>query len=314
MPRPLRDLDPSRYQLVTIRTEMARLWMIPSRTMNRLIGGILARYQEETEIRIFAYCVLSNHMHLVVQAPNGELDIFFENVNREIARRVNRKNYRVANFWARRYDAQAILSEFDLLEAFLYVTTNAVKHGLARQARKWPGLCSYEQSIEQSDRSYEFVHYSLRDENRDFVKTEHTLKLSRLPIFSGLDNSSYRALLRSLIQKREELLQQMRASEGQGFMTIGNVLEQVPGSLPRESVRSRRPSCYTKCPKIRREYRRERKWLRYLYNIASARLRSGELDTVFPRWCFKPPLRRAPIKRPRKILDDKFQYAAEIYK
>ena len=205
MSRPLRDLDPTRYQLVTIRTEMARLWMIPSRAMNRLIGGILARYQEETEIRIYAYCVLSNHMHFVVQAPNGELDVFFENVNREIARRVNRSNRRIANFWARRYDAQAILSELDLLEAFLYVTTNAVKHGLVRQARRWPGLCSYEQTIEQVDQSYKFVHYSLRDENRNFVTTSHTLKLSRLPIFCGLDSASYRSVLRSLIQKREEL-------------------------------------------------------------------------------------------------------------
>ena len=210
MSRLLRDLDPTRYQLVTIRTEMARLWMIPSRAMNRLIGGILARYQEETEIRIYAYCVLSNHMHFVVQAPNGELDVFFENVNREIARRVNRNNGRIANFWARRYDAQAILSELDLLEAFLYVTTNAVKHGLARQARKWPGLCSYEQTIEQLDQSYNFTHYSLRDENHNFVTTTHTLKLSRLPMFCGLNAASYRSVLRSLIQKREEILQQQR--------------------------------------------------------------------------------------------------------
>ena len=158
MARPLRDTDPSKYYLVTIRTEMARLWMIPSRALNRMIGGVLARYQEAMGVRIYAHCALSNHMHLVVQAPEGALDHFFENVNREIARRVNRAHGRIANFWARRYDAQAILNHADLLEAFLYVTTNAVRHGLVRRSRDWPGLCSYELSIEQMDKSYRFTH------------------------------------------------------------------------------------------------------------------------------------------------------------
>ena len=313
MPRPLRDLDPTKFNLVTIRTNLAQLWMIPSRRLNRMIGGVIARYQEAEGVEIFAFCILSNHIHMLVRAASGTLDPFFENVNREIARRVNKMNNRISNFWGRRYDMQTVLSEDDLLEAYLYVTTNAVKHGLVAEARKWPGLSSYHQSIDQTPQRFTFTHYSLKDDKGDTVITEHTLKISRLPLFDSLSPVAYRDHVRKLIKQREQRLQKERAEMGKGFLGVHGVLRQRVGSFARETARSRRPICYTKCAEARKRYRRERKWIRYLYCEASRRFRAGDLETTFPQWCHKPPLHKPPIERPRKILDDKYALAASQY-
>ena len=313
MSRPLRDLDPSKFRVITIRTNLAQLWMVPSRQLNRMLGGVLARYQEATGIEIFAFCILSNHIHLLVRSANGSLDEFFENVNREIARRVNRLNDRISAFWGRRYDMQTVLTENDLLEAFLYITTNAVRHGLVSEASKWPGLSSYRQSIDEVPQRYKFTHYSLKDDKGNNVVTEHVLKVSRLPLFESLSPKGYRDQVRGLIKQRELRLQEERQETGRGFLGVKGVLRQRRGSVSRETARSRRPSCYTKCAKSRKAYRLQRKWIRCLYFDASRRFRAGDLNVVFPQWCYKPPLHKAPIERPRKVFDDKYALAASRF-
>ena len=313
MPRPLRDIDPSKFKLVTIRTNLAQLWMIPSRKLNQIIGGVLARYQESEGVKIYGFCVLSNHLHVLLNSTDGMVDRFFENVNREIARRVNKMNGRIAHFWGRRYDMQVILSDADLEEAFLYVTTNAVKHGLVDEARKWPGLSSYEQSIFQSGQRFSFTHYSLRDDQGRLVITEHVLKVSRLPMYDALSSVDYRNKIRRLIKQREQRIQQERFEQGKGFLGACKVKEQPVGSHSRETARSRRPICYTKCSEARRAYRKRRRFFRLHYADASRQFRAGNLKVVFPEWCYRPPLHKALIERPRKVLDDKYALAASQY-
>ena len=64
----------------------ARLWIGLSSNVRKILGGILARYQELLEIELYSYCILGNHMHLLARAPKKNMDEFCENVNREIAR------------------------------------------------------------------------------------------------------------------------------------------------------------------------------------------------------------------------------------
>lgn len=313
MVRPLRDRDPSRFVLATIRTQGALLWLIPSRTLNAVIGGVLARYQEETGVEIYAYCVLSNHIHLIVRDQSGNLDFFFENVNREVARRVNKMHGRIASFWGRRYDAQVIITEDDLLEAFLYVTTNAVRHGLVERTKEWPGLCSLAHSCDEKDLSFKFTHYSLKDENGQFVQTTHKLKLSRIPNFQSLSIFEYRTRLRKLIRQRENKIYEERIAAGKGFLGVKQILRQVAGSLSRETARSKRPLCYSKSKEARATYRKERRWASEVYQIASRWFRAGDYSIKFPEWCYKPPLHKVPIVGNRKILNEKYNFSREAF-
>ena len=162
---PLRDRDPNIYHHIAVRTVEARIWMTPTTKMRKLIGGVIARYQELLEIQIFAYCVLGNHLHMVVKAPKSNCDEFYANVNREIARRVNWKCHREGPLWARRYSDQEVLDdEADLLDAFLYVNTNPTRHGLVRDSGTWTGLSSYNHALNEKELTFPFYHYSASDD------------------------------------------------------------------------------------------------------------------------------------------------------
>jgi len=260
--------------------------------MEKLLGGIVARYQEQFQIEIYADCFNSNHPHMLVRAPNSNIDEFLENVHREIARRVNWKNRRQGKFWARRYDDQKVLNQEDLLEAFLYITTNPVKHGLVDHPAKWPGLSSYWQTLEGKVRQFSFYHYS--QDNPAHRVTRHKLTIKRLPQFEELSEKEYRTTINQLIEDRTQQLVTERKANGLGFLGVEAVLRQIPGSIPQSVARSPRPSCYSKDAAAIKAHLIEARARNQAYDEASMRFRLGDHLAEFPTYTFKPPLHRKP--------------------
>lgn len=290
--RPLRDSDPEKYRLVTIRTFQGKLLMKPNRRVRRMIGGVIARYQELLNIEIYAYQYLSNHPHLIVRAPESNLDEFMENVNREVARRCNFYLHREGTFWSRRYDDQEILTESDLLEAFLYVTTNPCRHGLVSDARDWSGLNCFQHVLDERDRVYSFHHYSATNEEEKV--TTHRLKITPLPQFNGLRKQKRREKLLALLEQRMEETREGRYNDGGGFIGMEIALQCDPEDVPKNMSRSPRPPCYTFHLELRRRWREKERARRRAYRIASIRYRLGDLTVEFPPHTYRPPLHRKP--------------------
>lgn len=290
--RPLRNNDPSLYRLITCRTREARLWLHPSRNVEKLLGGILARYTELLSIDLYAYCFLGNHYHLLLRAPERNTDEFCENLNREIARRINWKFHREGSLWYRRYDDQEVLCEDDVLRAYLYVTTNPVRHGLVDHPGKWGGLNSYAQSLSEKTRSFTFYCYSEEEEEKRVCR--HSIKLSVLPQLKELKKETRQAELSRLIEERTKEYQQERKERGEGFIGMERILAEVPGGLPQQVSRSPRPVAYTRDVTLLREARKRKREREASYREASARYRLGELAVEFPEYSFKPPLHRKP--------------------
>ena len=160
MPRPRRNTNPEYIRLVTIRTQNAKLYMVPSKELNQIVGGVLAKYQQKYRIIIYGFIFLSNHYHLLLKAPKENLWRFEQAVNREIAKRVNRYLKREGHFWARRYDEQIVVEKADVLTALLYIVCNAVKHKLINNPLKWPGLSCIKQLLSGKDETYYFTDYT----------------------------------------------------------------------------------------------------------------------------------------------------------
>lgn len=291
MARPIRNFDPTIFRVITIRTLEARLWLALTMNILKLIGGIIARYQEILGIEIYAYCILGNHLHLLIRAPRGNSDEFCENINREIARRINWKFRREGKLWSRRYDDQQVLSEEDLLEAFLYINTNPTRHGLIRDSREWPGLTSFKHALNETDRRFSFYHYSA-GEGKEKV-TSHFLKLSILPQFAGMSKEERRKLLAELLDRRMQAIADERKGKGEGFLGREKLINIAPGTLPINVSKTPRPQCYTKCAELRREFKKALRMRREYYSEASFRFRLGDLNAQFPQYSFKPPLHRA---------------------
>lgn len=85
-----------------------------------------------------AYCLMSNHYHLVVETRDGELSSMMHSLNGGYSNRFNRRYDRDAHLFRNRFGAVHQESQSQLLWTLRYVSMNPVTGGLCGHPDEWP--------------------------------------------------------------------------------------------------------------------------------------------------------------------------------
>jgi len=136
MARPLRIEFPGALYHVTARGNARQDIYLDARDSWRfldLLGEVCARY----EWRCFAYCLMTNHYHLVVETAQPNLSAGMRQLNGRYGQAFNYRHRREGHLFQGRYKAILVEREAYLLEVCRYVVLNPVRAGLARAPRAW---------------------------------------------------------------------------------------------------------------------------------------------------------------------------------
>lgn len=97
-----------------------------------------------------AYCLMSNHYHLLIETPDANLSKGMRQLNGLYTQNFNRKHNRVGHVFQGRYKAILIEKQSYLLEVARYIVLNPVRAQMVRSAKDWP-WSSYRASAGQAD-------------------------------------------------------------------------------------------------------------------------------------------------------------------
>jgi REP element-mobilizing transposase RayT len=86
----------------------------------------------------YAYCLMTNHYHLVIETPDGNLAAGMRQLNGVYTQRFNRRHDRVGHVFQGRYKAILVDRDAYLLELSRYVVLNPVRAGMVDAAGEWP--------------------------------------------------------------------------------------------------------------------------------------------------------------------------------
>lgn len=100
--------------------------------------AIVGRTVDRFQWTCYAYCLMGNHYHLVVQTPEGNLARGMRHLNGSYAQRFNLRNNRKGHVLQGPYGASLIESDGYLLESIRYVVLNPVRAGMCRVPEDWP--------------------------------------------------------------------------------------------------------------------------------------------------------------------------------
>lgn len=84
-----------------------------------------------------AYCLMSNHYHLLVETPEGKLGSGMRQLNGIYSQQFNRRRQRVGHVFQGRYHAVLVQKESYLLELARYIVLNPVRAGMVPTAQDW---------------------------------------------------------------------------------------------------------------------------------------------------------------------------------
>jgi REP element-mobilizing transposase RayT len=276
-----RQVLPGSTYLVTRRCSERRFFLRPSQTVNDIFRYVLAVAAERYGILLHAFCVLSNHYHLVVTDPHARLPEFHRYLDGLVARATNCCLGRWESFWdPDSYSAVRLETASDILDKMVYVLANPAAAGLVRHGSEWPGLWSDPRLIGGSPLAVERPKEFFRE--RGPMPPSAQLQLSPPPGFES-DESLVRALRQQLGEAEDRAAAEL-AGEGRSVLGAARVLAQKPHSRPAPGEPRRALSPRLAC---RNKWGRIEALLRLTefvrgYRDALRAWRAGVRDVLFP--------------------------------
>jgi putative transposase len=85
-----------------------------------------------------AYCLMTNHYHLLVETPDGNLSKGMRQLNGVYTQRFNAEHGRCGHVFQGRYKAIIVQKEAYLTELSRYVVLNPVRAGMVARPEDWP--------------------------------------------------------------------------------------------------------------------------------------------------------------------------------
>ena len=99
-----------------------------------IFGDVCTRYQW----RCYAYCLMGNHYHIVIETPQANLSQGMRQLNGLYTQKHNFGHGKVGHVFQGRFKAILVQREAYLLELARYVVLNSVRAGLCASAADWP--------------------------------------------------------------------------------------------------------------------------------------------------------------------------------
>ena len=100
--------------------------------------GCLERVVLRHELTCFAYCLMPNHFHLVLETPDGRLSQAMKALNGRYALRFNRRYGCDAHLFKNRFGAVAQTTEPQFFWTLRYAVRNPVEVGMCANPGEWP--------------------------------------------------------------------------------------------------------------------------------------------------------------------------------
>jgi putative transposase len=97
----------------------------------------LERVITRRNLRCFAYCLMPNHYHLVLETGDGELSRAMQTLNGRYSLRFNKRYGRTSHLFKNRFGAVHQETTPQLLWTLRYVVVNPVESGLCEAAAEW---------------------------------------------------------------------------------------------------------------------------------------------------------------------------------
>jgi hypothetical protein len=301
MPRPLRFIPEHSLVEITTRTLQGRLLLKPSPELTDIILGIIGKAQALYGMTIHAFVFLSTHSHFLLSPTSaGQLALFMQFVNANVAKEAGRLHVWRERFWSRRYRSIVVADEKAAHARMRYILAHAAKEGLLASSASWPGPSCIAALTTGAllrgtwfDRSKEF---------RARQRGEHTLplqfattfdvKLTPLPCLLDITEDERQAHYRRVVGEIQAKAEADNKEKGRTPMTVADIIAQDPHSKPATTDRSPAPFVHATDDSTEQKFRVAYRAFVDAFRAGAQRLRdhAREIRDMFPLWAFPPQL------------------------
>jgi len=182
MPRPIRLASETQIYHVMARGNRRTVIFHDNEDKKRFINILLSKKKGD-KFKLFAYCIMDNHYHLLIKEEKENLATVMKMINSSFATYYNNKYKGVGHVFQDRYRSEPVNNDEYLLGVTRYIHNNPIKAGMVNRCQDYP-WSSYQQ----------YIYYKKDNELLDvsFILKLYSDNLSnainRFSDFTGSDN------------------------------------------------------------------------------------------------------------------------------
>ena len=139
----------------------------------RTFISVLAYYKGECYFKLYAYCLMNNHIHLLIGENEDNIGDVMKKIEVTFVKWYNEKYQRVGNLFQERYKSEPVETEEYLMTVFRYIHQNPLHAGLEKkvgEAYPWSSYREYEDGVAiVTDMQDMMGYFDSREELIEFV-------------------------------------------------------------------------------------------------------------------------------------------------
>ncbi|HCC07424.1 MAG TPA: transposase [Clostridiales bacterium] len=178
MPRKRREISSTGIYHIMIRGNEKKNIFIDEIDKYKFIK-ILREKILKTNSIIYAYCLMDNHVHMIVKENTTSISELIKSINVNYVGYFNKKYKRVGHLFADRFKSEVIEDEGYLLMVIRYLHNNPIKAGIVNKADdyKWSSISEYlsDSSFIQSGDIFKIIHANVICARKEFIRFSHNL-------------------------------------------------------------------------------------------------------------------------------------------
>ncbi|HYF81779.1 MAG TPA: transposase [Clostridia bacterium] len=232
MPRDARVRSKSRIYHIMLRGINKQDIFEDEEDVERLLETI-KKYKEVSEFEIFAYCIMSNHIHMLIRETEESISNIIKRISSSYVFWYNKKYERCGHMFQERFRSEAVESDEYFLSVLRYIHQNPVKAGIVKDIHdyKWNSYKEYIGKTEivdvdfaldmySSDRKRAielFQNFNMQRNNDMCLEDEEKSRVSDSKIkeyFKELDIMDPKEVRQLEKGKRDEILKKLKIKNG----------------------------------------------------------------------------------------------------
>ena len=142
MPRKARKLSSTKIYHVMIRGNRKQDIFLEDEDRLKFIK-ILKKVKQKGEYELYAYCLMSNHVHLLIKEKNEQISRVMKRINISYVNYFNQKYQQIGHLFQDRYKSEPIESENYLLAVLSYIHNNPLNAFVVNNLEEYPWSSYY---------------------------------------------------------------------------------------------------------------------------------------------------------------------------
>ena len=127
---------------------------------------IMYKLLKEHNIKIIAYCVMNNHVHMLIKTNYlSELSKYMQRLNTTFGKYYNKKYNRVGYVFRDRYKSEGIYSEEHLNNCIQYIYNNPVKAGICLKPSDYPYSNYKQMKFDGLKKADKYIFIDIQEDN-----------------------------------------------------------------------------------------------------------------------------------------------------